>query len=174
MNFNFEAFAREVYSENPAVAEDPFLLPALYGGEVSDGEAITRFKALVVLEEPSKSFTRNHWTTPCATPEEAIRTHREIFFRWACMEPQCELFRIFVELSTAQHFFQHLYITDVWKDAAFKEKLKQDNPGYGRYWRSKLETEIRSVAAGMGNTDRSACPPLWIRFRADRHASSLS
>lgn len=147
--FDFIDFARGIYAENSDACEDRYLLPALYGGEIDHGETGGRFKALVVLEAPSVSFTKDRWTQ-CATIEDAITRHREIFFEWAFIEPQADLFRSLVgKPSTVQDFFRRLYITDVWKDAAFKENLKRSNPdyrGYGRYWRSKLELEIKKIA----------------------------
>ena len=166
--FNFTEFAREIYSNSPDIyveplrIEDRFLLPALYGGEAAHGEVSGPFKALIVLEEPSRSFTKDRWTQ-CTTPEEAIVRHREIFFEWAFEKPErAELFRIFVDNpSTARDFFRRVYITDIWKDAAFRENRKRGNPGYGRYWRSKLAIEIRSVATEwvifVGRQARSGC-----------------
>jgi hypothetical protein len=166
--FDFLDFARTIYSENPGVYEVPmslraqvnanidsnvvnvdalriaieekFLLPALYGGDASDGDM---FEALVVLEAPARPFTKERWKTPCATPEEAVSRHRKIFFEWAFRGLQAELFYGLVgRPPTPEIFFRRLYITDVWKDAAFSEK----NPSYEHYWQSKLEKEIRSVA----------------------------
>jgi hypothetical protein len=152
--FNFTDFARQVYSENPDIYVEPlrieenFLLPALYGGEAGHGETSGKFKALVVLQDPLLSFTKKLWTTQCATPEEAINRHRKIFFQWAFSKPEpAALFRgLAGEPSTAEDFFRRLYITDVWKDAAFRGNLKPGNPGYESYWRSKLQIELSGVA----------------------------
>jgi hypothetical protein len=38
-----------------------------------------------------------------------------------------------------------LYITDIWKDAAFTGNRKRSNPRYERYWRSQLEIEMKGV-----------------------------
>ena len=68
------------------------------------------------------------------------------------------------EPSNVEEFFQAVYITDVWKDAAFKEKLKRGTPCYGRYWRSKLEIEISSTA-----TERVICVGRHARCSAYRY-----
>lgn len=152
--FDFLEFARGVYSDprRPAVGEAKYVLPAFYGG-LSDGVG-KEYEALVVLESPSKKFTKDRWNSPCNNLEDAIKRHREIFFQWAfdrSTGQQAEVFEVLVgRPSTAKEFFRRLYITDVWKDWEFKEKLKRSSPrylAYGRYWRSKLEVEIKSVAA---------------------------
>jgi hypothetical protein len=153
--FDFIEFAREIYAESPAIYVDPpgmdekFLIPALYGGD-SHGESSGPFQALIVLEEPSESFTKRtwkaQWTVPCMCPEEAINRHRQIFFQWAFIGLQAEIFGLFGEPSTAGDFFRRLYVTDVWKDAAFRKNRKPGNRSYGRYWRAKLATEIKSVS----------------------------
>ena len=174
--FDFTDFARGIYSENPEIylmtmpmraqantdidpkflnvaalriaIEEKFLLPALYGGATIYGEASCPFEVLVVLEAPSKDFTKKLWRARCASPEEAIDMHREIFFQWAFKKQtlQAELFRGLVGEPSRADFFRRLYITDVWKDAAFREHRKPSNPAYERYWRSKLQTELSSVA----------------------------
>jgi hypothetical protein len=78
--FDFAEFAHRIYLERPNEANQPFLLPALYGGE-SRG----RYEAMFVLEAPSASFTRARWE-PCSTPQEAIAIHRRIFLDWAHRE----------------------------------------------------------------------------------------
>jgi hypothetical protein len=90
-SFDFTAFAQKIYCDSPEIylvppaieKEERFLLPALYGGEVGDGDSRGRFEALIVLEAPSISFTKaawnRYWTKQCASPEEAISRHREIF-----------------------------------------------------------------------------------------------
>src|SRR5947207_244750 len=149
MGFDFKIFAQEVYSDNPKIyaapmflrsqvnagvnptldpqdvrtaMEEKFLLPALYGGETHDGQASESFEALVVLDAPSVSFTRNEWKTyaaPCASPAEAVSRHRKIFFKWAFGEQrQAELFSGLLggKPATEEQFFRRLYITDIWKD----------------------------------------------------------
>lgn len=158
--FDFIAFARKIYSENPEIYISPrtiekgerFLLPALYGGDTLSQGSSGAFEALVVLEAPAVPFTsrewRKRWTKPCTTAEEAVNRHREIFFRWAFHGSQARLFRGLVgEACTSGDFFARLYITDIWKDAAFENNRKQSNPQYERYWRLHLETEIKSVAS---------------------------
>ncbi|MGO9095482.1 MAG: hypothetical protein ACLQGV_09690 [Bryobacteraceae bacterium] len=126
--------------------EERFLLPALYGGE--EGQESETFEAMVVLEAPSVPFTRKEWKTwaaPCATPEEAISRHRKIFFKWAFAERcSAELFGGLLggTPATAEEFFRRLYITDIWKDAAFTNE-----PTYKQYWQSQLEEEISGVSA---------------------------
>ncbi|SPF50615.1 hypothetical protein SBA4_4450002 [Candidatus Sulfopaludibacter sp. SbA4] len=153
--FDFTAFAQKIYSENPEAHKQEFLLPALYGGEIDHGDTSSKFKALVILIAPSVSFTADRWTTQCTTVEKAITRHREIFFDWAFSEPKqaelAQLFRGLISASAcacAQDFFRRVYITDIWKDTANETKLKLNNPDcrrYGRYWRSQLENEIKSV-----------------------------
>jgi hypothetical protein len=155
MPFNFTEFARQIYDENPRGDEENFLLPALYGGELGHGDTSGKFKALFVFIAPSVSFTEKRWT-PCTTPEEAIKRHRESFFQWAFTEPKqtelADLFRCLVSApvcASSEDFFRRVYVTDIWKDADDKKKLKRDNPDclrYGQYWRSKLQTEIGSIA----------------------------
>jgi len=155
MAFDFSAFARKIYSENPHAHKEVFLLPALYGGEIDHDDTSRKFKALVVFIAPSVPFTEVRWTTQCASVEMATTRHREIFFNWAFRNPkQPHLAELFCGLSgasacvSAKDFFRSVYITDIWKDAAEEIKLKRNNPGcrrYGSYWRSKLETEIKNV-----------------------------
>ncbi len=151
MAFDFIEFARKICADpaRPPVGEEQYVLPVFYGG-LSDGESATEYEAMVVLESPSRSFTMPRWKG-CQSLEEAIDAHREIFFQWAFSAiPQAEVFRVLVGTpQTAAEFFRRLYITDVWKDWGFKDKLKRTNPGYiqyGRYWRSKLEMELKNVA----------------------------
>jgi len=86
----------------------------------------------------------------CTNLEDAISAHREIFFQWAFRAPRAEVFRALVgSPPTATEFFRQLYITDVWKDWGYREKVNRTSPGYvqyGRYWRSKLEIELKNVA----------------------------
>ena len=127
--------------------EERFLLPALYGGEAGHGQASKSFEALVVLEAPSVPFTRKEWRTwgaPCASPAEAIHRHRKIFFKWAFAEQRsAELFSGLLggKPPTAEEFFQRLYITDIWKDAAFSKE-----PTYVKYWQSQLAKEISGIS----------------------------
>lgn len=171
--FDFPTFAQEIYSDNPRIypapmslraqvnagidpalnasdvriaLEERFLLPALYGGEAGQGQASDPFEALVVLEAPSVPFTRREWKAraePCASPADAIKRHREIFFKWAFAEQRhAELFSglLGAKPSTEEEFFRRLHITDMWKDAAFANE-----PSYIQYWQSQLEKEISGV-----------------------------
>jgi hypothetical protein len=127
--------------------EERFLLPALYGGEAGQGQASEPFEALVVLEAPSVPFTRKEWKTwaeSCASPAEAINRHRKIFFKWAFAErSHADLFSGLLggKPPTEEEFFRRLYITDIWKDAAF---TKERN--YVQYWQSQLEKEISGIS----------------------------
>jgi hypothetical protein len=156
----FEGFVRQVYAPAPDIYLEPlpidvgerFLLPALYGGdEVRGSDPHSRFDFLVVLEGPSVSFTKNLWkklwSGECESGHDAVRRHRRIFFDWAFFrEPQAELFRVLVRApSTDEEFFRSVYITDIWKDGAFKTNRKRSNPGYREHWRSLLAGELRGT-----------------------------
>ena len=88
--FDFPAFAKYIYEEITGVHSQPFLLPALYGGESSQ-----HYEVLFVLQAPSVSFTEDRWM-PCDTTEMAIQNHRAIFFDWAYSDSgnQAHLFRL--------------------------------------------------------------------------------
>jgi hypothetical protein len=201
--FDFTTFAREIYSDNPQIyalpmslraqvnagrmptlsaedvrtaTEEKFLLPAIYGGEVGDVKLSKTFEALVVLEAPSVSFTREEWKkykAPCATPAEAIDRHRKIFFKWAFVnEFPRKLFEGLLKgkPATADEFFGRLYITDIWKDAVCTAGRKE--PDYKRYWQSQLEKEIRGIRTDsivfVGNqakTHGEICVPKDKRLR---------
>jgi hypothetical protein len=148
--FDFTEFARRIYLDRPDAHRHPFLLPALYGGESSQ-----RYEALFVLQDPSVSFTEHHWK-PCETAEMAIRTHRTIFLEWAHRGKQSHLFRLFEEslssgakpspIGTASKgFFRRFYVTDIWKDAAFKQNGRDRE--YREYWLAKLALELENVRA---------------------------
>src|ERR1700751_3294931 len=77
--FDFTDLATRIYSEKRGLHKSDFLLPALYGGELSKEAANGRFKALVVLEEPSLPETEAGWVGACGSVKEAIGRHREIF-----------------------------------------------------------------------------------------------
>jgi hypothetical protein len=154
----FSSFAEQVYTAAPDIylarlpleASESFMLPALYGGEAAGSSQAVIFDYLVVLEAPSVSFTRKRWkaawSVQCATADEAVHRHRQIFFEWAYLEPQAELFRALIrELSTTAEFFRRLYITDIWKDAAFQTNRKRSNFKYQRYWRDVLALEFSRV-----------------------------
>jgi hypothetical protein len=149
-SFDFTEFARNIYREKHTAHQQPFLLPALYGGESSQ-----TYEALFVLEAPSVSFTEKLWR-PCDTTEIAIQTHRAIFLDWAYRGKQAYLFRSFDQMSLENvpysptelpkpEFFRRFYVTDVWKDAAFKENRRDRK--YEEYWLSKLAIELEMVSA---------------------------
>lgn len=100
------------------------------------------------------SFTKNLWkklwSGECESGHDAVRRHRRIFFDWAFFrEPQAELFRVLVRApSTDEEFFRSVYITDIWKDGAFKTNRKRSNPGYREHWRSLLAGELRGTRPG--------------------------
>src|ERR1700690_4299473 len=139
--FDFTVFARDVYSKYSGCGEEQFLLPDLYGGETSG-----TFKALVVLQNPlfprTQQLWRQMWPTRCATPDEAVRRHREIFFQWALGSAFVDLFRFRAgDPSTAEEFFRRIYVTDIWKDAKDSQHVnikKADSLG-AAFWRSLLQ-----------------------------------
>jgi hypothetical protein len=140
------------------------LLPALYGGETSG-----TFKALVVLQNPlfprTEQLWRQLWPTRCATPDEAVRRHREIFFRWAFGSAFADLFRCLAgEPSTVEDFFRSIYVTDIWKDAKDSQHVnikKADSLG-AAYWRSLLQQEIKSISTErVIFIGREACDAGW-------------
>jgi hypothetical protein len=112
--FRFEEFARDIYRETSNAHRQPFLLPALYGGEL-----VHEYESLFVLEAPSVSFTEARWR-PCNTAEKAIQNHRRIFLDWAYRGKLTYLFKTLFRTSSAD-FYRRFYVTDVWKDAAFKK-----------------------------------------------------
>lgn len=142
-SFDFNEFARTIYREVPHAHQQPFLLPALYGGALNQS-----YEALFVLEEPSVPFTEKHWK-PCHAPEIAIQTHREIFLKWAYRGKQAHLFSMFEQQGSAdcrkKKFFARFYVTDIWKDAAFKHRRKDQK--YMDYWVSKLASELENIPA---------------------------
>ena len=107
-----------------------------------------RHEVLFVLEAPSESFTDRRWKE-CDATEVAIKAHRAIFFEWAKSGKQAHLFRLFCPMSPDRRWpslaesFQRFYVTDIWKDGAFK-KLGGDRE-YREYWLSKLSVELREV-----------------------------
>lgn len=142
--FDFMELATRIYSEKKGLHKSDFLLPALYGGEPSKEASNGKFKALVVLEEPSFSETEAGWEGACESVKDAIGRHREIFFRWASKGLQAELFDAIVGRVSEGEFFRRLYITDVWKGGGFSPGRRLPNDA--KYWRSILEYEIKSVA----------------------------
>jgi hypothetical protein len=148
-SFDFTEFARNIYREKLEAHRLPFLLPALYGGELSQN-----YEALFVLEAPSVSFTEKHWR-PCHTTEMAIQTHRAIFLKWAYRSKRAHLFKSLEQTDSEStllspiglsntEFFRRFYVTDIWKDAAF---MKRKDREYKEYWLSKLATELEMVSA---------------------------
>jgi len=153
MSFNFVEFAATIYRENPQAYVEPFLLPALYGGEVC-----REYEAMFVLQAPSLKFTLQYWGDPCDTDENAIERHRQIFLKWAYMPKsfQIDLFRSFD--PTGSTFFQRFYVTDLWKDA--RTETTAESPEdyleahwlatlptrqYNEYWDKQLELELNNV-----------------------------
>jgi hypothetical protein len=140
--FRFEEFAKDIYREIPNAHRQPFLLPALYGGDCA-----AEYEALFVLEAPSVSFTEDHWrqrSTP--EPEDAngaIKNHRRIFLEWAYNGKQAYLFKSLFMTSSAD-FYRRFYVTDVWKDAAFRER--SGDLKYSEYWLAKLAVELQHVS----------------------------
>ena len=153
--FEFTDFARKIYDDRsrPVVhVEEPYILPAFYGGELARGEEGNKFKALVVLQNPLFTYTKKQWGQPCATVEEAIRRHREIFFSWLPCNPDLdELFHhiLVKKPPTPKEFFRLVYVTDIWKDAKDTDDVnrKKTNRQDGHYWRNQLKVEIEGVAA---------------------------
>jgi hypothetical protein len=151
IDFHFPSFARQIHEETrSALQDEPYLLPALYGGEL--GPDSEYFEAIIVLHEPLLSITRKFWGTPCDTTEMAVRRHRDVFVQqWAYQYNPFHFFTLLDELHShrfmpsTQEFFGHYYVTDVWKDAAPKKKRNEEE--YRRYWRSKLRMELQSVPA---------------------------
>ena len=146
--FDFTEFAQDIYRQISDAHPQPFLLPALYGG-ISD----QTYDALFVLEAPSVSFTEKRWLS-CSTPEEAIQIHRAIFFDWAFRGKQAHLFSSIYRTGsnydspaptkiTIVEFFSRFYVTDIWKDAAFKVRGKDQ--WYRDYWLSTLADELNKV-----------------------------
>jgi hypothetical protein len=172
--FDFTELATRIYSEKKGLHKSDFLLPALYGGEPSKEAAYGRFKALVVLEEPSLPETEAGWVGACESVKGAIGRHREIFFRWASKGLQAELFDAIVGKLSEGDFFRRLYITDVWKGGGFSPRRRVPNDA--EYWRSILEYEIKSVATdrvifvdGEALRNGFTCVPVctlrhWIDF----------
>ncbi|MEO5924973.1 MAG: hypothetical protein ABIR70_14225 [Bryobacteraceae bacterium] len=153
--FDFTAFAREIYAdpERPVLGdEEQYLLPALYGGDLGDGEGSIKYAALVVFQNPLFTFTKERWKTPCTSPTEAIKRHRQIFFQWLTTK-ETELGELVRELadspSNAEDLFRRVYVTDIWKDA--KDTRDVNNSKKHRlcrdYWRSKLKIEVATIAA---------------------------
>jgi hypothetical protein len=126
--------------QKPEAHSVPYLLPALYGGELNgNGE---QYEALFVLQDPSLGETERNWRR-CETPEEAVQLHRSIFTGWAfkLSTNQCRLFQTFSGAfgKTENPFFKRFYVTDIWK-AGLGTNDK-------RFWRGKLRIELREVRA---------------------------
>jgi hypothetical protein len=144
--FNFTEFARSIYTESARVHPEPFLLPACYGGEQTE-----TYEALFVLEAPSVPFTERRWCT-CGTVEAAIQMHREVFIKWAYRGKPAQLFTAVDKLLlndalpplNRSDFFRRYYVTDLWKDAAFKDFGHARE--YQEYWLSKLAVELNNVS----------------------------
>jgi hypothetical protein len=153
--FDFTGFVRKIHEDRsrPIVQEeDPFILPAYYGGELPPAEEGDKFKALVVLQNPLFTYTKEQWVSPCSTVEQAIKTHRQIFFSWLPRNPHLLelLHHILGRMpATSEEFFRLVYVTDIWKDAKDTNDVhhRKKDREYGRYWCSQLKAEIEGVAA---------------------------
>jgi hypothetical protein len=151
--FDFTDFARKIYDDpNRPAVDEPYLLPAFYGGELPSMEQGKKFKALVVLQNPLFTYTERHWGPTCASIEEAIRRHRRIFCSWLPSNSELDgLFHHIVvsKAPTPEALFQLVYVTDIWKDAkdtSDVNRRKKDRK-YGAYWRNQLNVEIQGVVA---------------------------
>jgi hypothetical protein len=134
--FNFNAFADEIYLERP-VSAPPFLIPALYGGQVQNN-----CEVLFVLEAPSDNFTLERWSS-CTSSAEAVTQHRRIFYDWAFRKSLPSLlFRGICGDASPQDFFERFYVTDIWKDARSRRTAAERD-----YWRAKLNRELNGVLA---------------------------
>lgn len=143
--FTFLNFAKAIYHDKTSAHQIPFLLPALYGGNL--GQADKPYEALFVLQDPKVSVTEDGWrkfTQPCDTVEKAIQRHREIFLGWAYKSNSNQAF-LFERFSPrGADLFQRFYVTDIWKDR------KPRRPGSGedgQYWIKKLKIELREIRA---------------------------
>lgn len=152
--FDFTGFARKIHDDRsrPKVQEeDPFILPAFYGGELPPGEQGNKFKALVVLQNPLFTYTKKQWVSSCCTVEEAIKTHRQIVFSWLPCNPHLHelLHNMLGRMpATSEDFFRLVYVTDIWKDAKDTNDVhrRKKDREYARYWCSQLKVEIEGVA----------------------------
>lgn len=153
--FDFTDFARKIYDDRSRLVvheDEPFILPAFYGGELPSGEEGNKFKALVVLQNPLFTFTKRQWGPPCDSVEKAIKKHRKIFFSWLPCNPDLEeLFHHILGKKplSPEDFFSLVYVTDIWKDAENTNDVnrRKKDPGYRDYWRKQLKIEIEGVAA---------------------------
>ena len=130
--FDFTDFARKIYTDRsrPEVdEEEPFILPAFYGGELPPAEEGSKFKALVVLQNPLFTYTKKQWGPPCDSVEEAIKKHRQIFFSWLPCNPDLEeLFHHILGRKplSPEDFFSLVYVTDIWKDCEGYERCEPE------------------------------------------------
>ena len=152
--FNFTDFAQKTYDDpsRPVVdEEEPYILPAFYGGDLPSMEQGKKLKALVVLQNPLFTYTKRQWRPPCGSVEGAIKQHRRIFVSWLPSNPELDgLFHhiLVSRPSTPEEFFRLVYVTDIWKDAKDTDDMKgrKKDRKYGRYWRDQLKVEIEGVA----------------------------
>jgi hypothetical protein len=131
--------------------DEPFILPAFYGGDLPPGEEGNKFKALVVLQNPLFTFTKRQWGPPCDSVEKAIKTHRKIFFSWLPSNPDLEeLFHHILGKKplSPEEFFRLVYVTDIWKDAKDTNDVnrRKKSREYRDYWRKWLKVEIECIA----------------------------
>jgi hypothetical protein len=135
----FPNFAAAIYCQKPNAHRVRFLLPALYGGELSGSDQ--QYEALFVLQDPSIGETERNWKS-CKTPREAVQRHRSIFSGWAFKPKtnQCRLFQTFSATfgDPQGPFFERFYVTDFWKAGLGNEKP---------FWMGKLRIELREVRA---------------------------
>lgn len=138
-------FATAIYHDKPKLHREPFLLPGLYGGELCQGDH--PYRAMLVFEAPSITFTERHWRqnrwTNCTSVATAIKQHRETFLAWA-YDPNSKQARLFFDrLSPSRKcFFRRFYVTDIWKDGE-----KTHSPKDKLYWERKLRIELNEVPA---------------------------
>jgi hypothetical protein len=98
--FDFLAFAKQIHGEiGTSLDKEPYLLPALYGGEL--GPNSDRFDAIIVLHEPLLSLTRELSGEPnCSTTETALQRHRNIFVHWAYRRQPFHFFTFLDEIHS--------------------------------------------------------------------------
>jgi hypothetical protein len=143
--FTFVNFARAIYHDKTGAHQSPFLLPALYGGKLGQGDK--PYEALFVLLEPSIQKTEEGWKKrkqPCDTADKAIQRHRDIFLEWAYKSNSNQVLLFECFSPTGADLFQRFYVTDIWKD---RTPSRPTTSEAGQYWMKKLAIELREVSA---------------------------